>query len=298
MVRVKKLYVSYKPIENSLFAVTFSRKKLDESYHCYGFVDANGVEHDYAYIGMFHGSLINNKLRSIAGQTVASFSENDAVGYATANGSGWNINNYALINHVTFLLRMMWQGTSPMNSNGIGLGAQSANLTLLTGTALDFGPFIATANGSSQYRNKTFWIEGLVGRAAIPSNEIINGIAWSSDSPDTFNYRLTEPYDYTASNTWTAYDTQYAKWENTGYGYATRYYVQGYSCVADGSACLPVTRNGMSQIGSYLTRNGVPSTSGLFLHGLVAAEDPSASMIRWGNVGNCCARLTYLPQSN
>lgn len=212
MVRVKKFYLSMN-LENEDGTPTSDRSmcyvhvkisdvKKDDTYTCYGFIDSEGNECDYAYFSMYEGSLIGSKLRSISGQTVytvANTATESVILAAKANGSGWNIDNLALYNAIRMAHVLVTCNVRTVYLFGRGGGNTKRN----TGMSNNYAGFVSTGSGADR-SYKTCWIENFWGGY---SADIVNGLyiyKLNSDSVCSFTYRLQEPYDdlslYSATN--------------------------------------------------------------------------------------------------
>lgn len=206
MVKVKKFYLSIN-IENEdgtptndwsqcYVHIKICDVKKDNTYTCYGFIDSEGNECDYAYYSMYEGSMIDNKIRSISGQQVYSVVNTataSAVLAARANGNGWNIDNLALYNAIRLAHVLIGRTVRTMYIYGYGNG----NVKRDTGMSNDASAFVSTTPGNNIYRNyKTCWIENFFGGY---SANAVNGLyifnSTGSNGVATFSYRLQEPYD-------------------------------------------------------------------------------------------------------
>lgn len=65
MVGIPKVYWKIVDNEDDTANIYFSNKKVDEDYHCWSHMDANGDEIDYCYISLYIGGIKDNKLRCI-----------------------------------------------------------------------------------------------------------------------------------------------------------------------------------------------------------------------------------------
>lgn len=70
MVGIPKVYYKITDNEDNTITCYVSQKKIDENYHCYSHIDANGNEIDYMYLNIYNTSLISSKQRSLSEATL------------------------------------------------------------------------------------------------------------------------------------------------------------------------------------------------------------------------------------
>lgn len=218
MLQIKKFYISITTSTedaHEVFNVHISDTKKDNTYTCWGFVDKDGNEQDYAYYGLFHGYIdANNKLRSKAGVTLSSFTNQGSFSTmrtaAINNGSGWDISNYALENAIGLVLMMLYKDVNPMfvhqdSSNNYRETSTTPYAT--TGALAASGGFPWTTTSTMP---KALWIESYWRNAAIPGlscNIWINGLGTLKNSANQSGfgiyYKLKPPYDLTNPSLWT-----------------------------------------------------------------------------------------------
>lgn len=315
MVRVKKFYLSMN-LENEdgtptsdpymcYVHVKISDVKKDDTYTCYGFIDSEGNECDYAYFSMYEGSLINSKLRSISGQTVytvANTATESVILAAKANGSGWNIDNLALYNAIKMAHVLVTCNVRTVYLFGRGGGNTKRN----TGMSNNYAGFVSTGSGADR-SYKTYWIENFWGGY---SADIVNGLyiyKLNYSSVSTFSYRLQEPYDDLSL---------YSATTKGNISFAPLY---GFSSVCDitDNFLLPY-RNGSSNYeiredsdgyysfdqttlsGSLYYNHTTMMVVGGSMHYTGATYSSGVGYFALGNVSTLAdfqkARLTYLPQ--
>ena len=72
--------------------VYISDTKLDDDFHCWSHIDNNGMDSDYCYMPIYTGSLVNGKLRSLAGLApMANQTRHTEINYAKNNNTGSDI---------------------------------------------------------------------------------------------------------------------------------------------------------------------------------------------------------------
>lgn len=218
MLQIKKFYISVTSTtedSHEVFNVNISDTKKDSSYTCYGFVDKDGNEQDFAYYSLFHCYIdSNNKLRSKAGVTLSSFTNQGNFSTmrtaAINNGSGWDISNYALENAIGLVLMMLYKDVNPMfvhqdSSNNYRETSTTPYAT--TGALATSGGFPWTTTSTMP---KALWIESYWRNAAIPGlacNIWINGLGSLKNATNASGfgiyYKLTPPYDLSTPSLWT-----------------------------------------------------------------------------------------------
>ena len=89
MVGIPKVYTKIANNADGTINVYFSDVKIDDTYKCYAHIDSAGNEIDYTYMPIYNGSNINNKMRSLSGQTVSNnTTATTEITYAKANNTG------------------------------------------------------------------------------------------------------------------------------------------------------------------------------------------------------------------
>lgn len=139
----------FKSYQTGIYKYVFvSNKKLDENYHAYSHTDNNGQIIDYCFVRIFEGSLINNKLRSISGQSLmVQKTASNEITYATANNITSDIIWYTgLVNDMQMINRLLIlisKSTNTQATFGYGhyTGGKDASSLLKTGTMNDKGLF-------------------------------------------------------------------------------------------------------------------------------------------------------------
>jgi hypothetical protein len=236
MLRIKKFYISCSTetvgepgSKHNVHTIRISDSKKDNTYTCWGFVDADGVEHDYAYYGLYMGHVdANSKLRSISGITLSNVTNtgnhlktySDIVAAAKANGNGWSISNFALENAIGLVMMMIYKDVNPMFVSKASLNpftSENVDICKVTGTRSSVGGFPYTPTGEQQ---KALWIENYW---TCYSNTMLtctwcNGLGSVKGSSDALAYyRLTEPFDLSNINDWTfASNTEVYTYSSSG----------------------------------------------------------------------------------
>ncbi len=231
MLKIKKFYL-YCTTESegiggathNVHTIRISDTKPNNNYTCWGFVDANGVEQDYAYYALYSCYVdSNSKLRSLSGITLSSSAGgnhlkhySDIVTAAKANGNGWNISNLALENNIGLVMMLLYKDTNPMFvAQEIGSGStyfnyrQDMSVYQVTGTR--------NADGGFPYafydqKVKALWLESYWRSYDTAQAETwVNGLgSLKHPNPDSTGglnqflayYRVKEPFDFTDLSSW------------------------------------------------------------------------------------------------
>lgn len=168
MVGIPKVYYKMTQNDDGTISYRFSDAKIDEEYKCYAHMDANGNEIPYSYQPAYNGSLINNKLRSLSGQSIM-YEKNATmeIAYATANnleGSNiWYTEVLADRMLINLLLMLIGKSTHTQTTFGNGHYTRGSNQShlLASGTMDDKGLFWGTNGTGSGV--KVFGIENYWG---------------------------------------------------------------------------------------------------------------------------------------
>lgn len=288
MIRIKKFYISITKNSDYKVSVKISNRKIDSTYTCYGFIDSNGNEHDYAYYGMFFGSNISNKLRSISGIQYSNMTQiATARTLARANGTGWDIDNISLYNAISLLHVLFLKTLSPETVLGT-YDNFNTNFNDVLGTMNNCGAFYV--GNSNALNSKSLWIESFWG---VHMNWC-NGLYCAN--ADLY-YKTSAPYD-----------------DNSTYTYAGKMIGNSYQTFAStrnlrvcDNLLLPTDEYPLSGTaynhpngygGDYMSTRG---TTGFMSTNGANNYHPYRMRGIWTRVGvgtltgNMGARLTYLP---
>ena len=126
----------------NIYNFYISASKLDDGYHAYAHTDVNGNIMPYTYIGVYHSSYYNGKLRSVSGGTPYSYKtiSND-ITYSKANGDGWNIGVLCDRMLIGILLLLMGKNTDTQAVFGNGNADGSSARAIALGIGNDKGLF-------------------------------------------------------------------------------------------------------------------------------------------------------------
>ena len=136
--RVKLLYRRKRKNANGDTEVDISNEKVNDEYKPYGgFVKPDGTLREYIYLPIYRGSLINGKVRSIAGQTVMSgqTAPNERA-YCQANGVNHDMITEADGELIEDLFLLMFKTTDSQSALGQGKsnGGDNVGACVKTGT--------------------------------------------------------------------------------------------------------------------------------------------------------------------
>lgn len=210
MVEFKKMYIKITQPSTDVIRVLFSKVKVDNDFTAYAFTRANGTEADKVYLGMYIGSNVSGKIRSIVG---GNYSLGDPANYETlaaANGTGWNIEYYSLRNYINLLTTLVMKtpniavkGYHINNPSGYNINSNIA-----------YAPSNAfyTPATNNEYRFKLFWISDY-----FINNHLVRGIAYDFDN-SCWKYRNTPPYSFSSLTDYSSCETNNLTFNLTGDG--------------------------------------------------------------------------------
>lgn len=174
--------------------VSFCESQYDESYHAYAHTGADGAIRPYRFWPMFRGSKVDTKLRSLKGLAPTSSTTAEAERTAAkANGTSWDICDWALWNLLMDLLYLIGGSTNVQATFGQGhsTGGSSAADFLTTGTLSDKGQFFGyndTTHAVKVFHSEVIYAERwerLVGMI------LDNGVYKVKMTPEGNGYNLT-----------------------------------------------------------------------------------------------------------
>jgi hypothetical protein len=141
--------------------VIFSNKQVDEDYHAYAHTNFNGDIVDSFYYGMFQGTYVDSRLRSLGtGSPMASQTREAEISRAKANGTGFHTISWSQWNYISDLLTLISKSDDAQTAFGYGY-ANANSATLANGSMLTKGPFWGESTG--KYGVKVFYIENYWG---------------------------------------------------------------------------------------------------------------------------------------
>ena len=172
--------------------VIFSNVQFDDTYECYAHKNAEGIAQSAFYWGMFKGTNVSNKLRSIGtGAVMVSQTRNTEVAYATANGDGYNTIYKSGWDYIGDLLTLIAKSDNSQVAYGTGRSASGNSAAIAVGSLKSYGAFMGYTNGTSDV--KVLWIEGFWGN-------VWEGMAGLIlDGGNGIKTKMTPPYNFTGS---------------------------------------------------------------------------------------------------
>ena len=226
-------WVSRKTVDGYDY-VRFANYKVDDTFEDNAFRDINGDVSDAFYWSMFEGSLISNKLRSLADQEIMrSKNASTEMTYAKANGDGWLTIAWTQLNYIWDLLTLLGKSDGLQETYGRGICDLSWNdgvnpFGWIVGQTKDKGCFFGQSGGANPVR--TLWIEDLWGRAwdRCAGMVLIDNV---------YKVKTTAPYP-TPTDTASTYD----EYTNTEISAPTAGYTKEANC--DENGFLPTTIGG------------------------------------------------------
>lgn len=172
--------------------VIFCNVQFDDTYECYAHKNANGEAQAAFYWGMFKGTNVGNKLRSIGtGAVMVSQTRNTEVAYATANGDGYNTIYKSGWDYICDLLTLIGKSDNTQAVYGKGRSKSSNTTAIGVGSLKTFGAFKGYTDETSDV--KVLWIEGFWGNVWEGMQGLI------LDGANGIKTKMTPPYNFTGS---------------------------------------------------------------------------------------------------
>lgn len=168
--------------QNNYDFIVFCETQYDDTYKAYAHTDADGNILPVTYFPMYEGAVINNRLRSLSGQTpTASQTDEQETTAAKQNGERWDKQSYSEINLMYEMCTMISKST---NSQGkFGAGCSTADNFLQTGTLNGKGQFFGSTGTTAAV--KMFYCENFFGNywKRMRGLLLINGIYYIKPFP-------------------------------------------------------------------------------------------------------------------
>ena len=170
-------------------------EKLDDDFVDWPYIRANGTHASKIYYPMFEGTIIDSKLRSIAGVKASSnTTASEEQTAALANGTNWSIGDWSHHLWLTVLMTLMGKSTNVQATFGNGnmSGGYSAALFKTNGACMTEGQFYGTTGSSDPM--KAFFIENVYANRWKRTLGFynINGTYYIKNTPP---YTVDETYD-------------------------------------------------------------------------------------------------------
>lgn len=168
--------------KNNYDFVVFCETQYDDTYKAYAHTDADGNILPVTYFPMYEGTVINNRLRSLSGQTpTASMTDEQETTAAKQNGERWDKQSFSEINLMYEMCTMISKST---NSQGkFGAGCSTADNFLQTGTLNGKGQFFGSTGTTAAV--KMFYCENFFGNywKRLRGLLLINGVYYIKPVP-------------------------------------------------------------------------------------------------------------------
>ena len=221
-------------------SIYISNAQVDNDYKCWNFYDANNTVRDHFYTAIYNGSYINNRLRSLSGQTPG-VTETVAteINYARSNntagnlsGDRWYTETFGDRTLINYLLVLLGKSLDTQTVYGYGYAKNSSKIN--TGTMNDKGLFWGENTG--KYGVKVFGMENYWGN-------VYRRIAGLMNNSSNIYVKLTP--NTADGSSGTTYTTTVTGMLNTGvtssqssssYCKYYKYFSNGYSVMNDTSS--------------------------------------------------------------
>lgn len=132
----------------------FSNVKIDEDYHCWSHIDANGEEIDYCYMPIYNGSLVGTRLRSLSGKSLSgNYTLQQEMTQSVANNIEeqhiWQLEYFSDRQLINMLILLIGKSTHTQTIFGNGHISEVAADIIKTGTMNISGLFYGANNVTS-----------------------------------------------------------------------------------------------------------------------------------------------------
>lgn len=146
--------------QNNYDFIVFCEEQYDDTYKAYAHTDADGNILPVTYFPMFEGAVINNRMRSLSGQTpTASQTDAQETTAAQQNGERWDKISFS---EITLMYEMCTLISCNTNSQTkFGMGCCTADNFLQTGTLNGKGQFFGSTGTAAAV--KVFHCENFFG---------------------------------------------------------------------------------------------------------------------------------------
>lgn len=169
--------------------VVFSNVQYDDTYHAYAHTNANGEVKDAFYWGMFSGTSVNSKLRSVGtGAPMTSKTRATEISMAQANGDGWYTIYKSGWDFISDILTLISKNDNGQAAFGTGMSKNSTTL-INVGSLVSSSAFCGYSGTSKDV--KVLYIEGYWGNVV----ESMAGLIL--DKANGIKVKMTPPYNTT-----------------------------------------------------------------------------------------------------
>ena len=175
--------------QNNYDFVVFCETQYDDTYHAYAHTDADGNVLPVTYFPMYEGSVINNRMRSLSGQTVsASLTDAQETTAAQQNGDRWDKLSFSECNLMYEMCTLISKNTNSQTK--FGMGCSTSDNFLATGTLNGKGQFYGTSGTAAGV--KMFYCENFYGNYWKRIRGLIN-------DNGNIKVKFVPPYDSTGA---------------------------------------------------------------------------------------------------
>lgn len=168
--------------KNNYDFIVFCETQYDDTYKAYAHTDADGNILPVTYFPMYEGAVINNRMRSLSGQTpTASQTDEQETTAAQQNGERWDKLSYS---EITLMYEMCTMISCNTNSQTkFGMGCSTSDNFLQTGTLNGKGQFFGSTGTTAAV--KVFFCENFFGNywKRLRGLLLINGIYYVKPVP-------------------------------------------------------------------------------------------------------------------
>lgn len=159
MSEIPLIWVKRYAIKNHHYVI-FCETQFDETYKAYAHTDADGNILPVTFLPIFEGSVINNRMRSLSGQTVtASLTDAQETTAAQQNGERWDKLSFSECNLMYEMCTLISRDTNTQTAFGAGCSNNSDFLQ--TGTMNGMGQFYGYSSATNGI--KLFYCENFFG---------------------------------------------------------------------------------------------------------------------------------------
>ena len=188
MSEIPLIWVKRYAVKNYHYVI-FCETQFDETYHAYAHTDADGNILPVTYFPMYEGSVTNNRMRSLSGQTVsASLTDAQETTAAQQNGDRWDKLSFSECNLMYEMCTLISKSTNSQAS--FGAGCSNANDFLKTGTMNGLGQFYGYSSATNGV--KLFYCENFFGNYWKRIRGLIN-------DKGIVKVKFVPPYDSTGA---------------------------------------------------------------------------------------------------
>lgn len=210
MVRIEKMYTKF--WSDSTYEYMSITNKPKDGYTAFGFIGESGDEVDCQYLGMFLGSNISNKLRSMSGQFALVKGDDSTYfpgkSFALNNGSNYGLGTYSIFQVLDMMFNIMFKtenctklgkGRSGVEEKEITSATPRPNKNMQTGLLNESGAIgVDTSTGCVKFMH----IEDYFSNRSMPLAEQIEGLAIKDEgkSKGKIYIKTSKPYGTLSNN--------------------------------------------------------------------------------------------------